>query len=418
MLQNEVEIEVLKHQIAFIESNHIHTGLVAGFGAGKSKAATFKCIDKLEEFYRLNGFKKGINVAYYLPTYPLIKGIAFDNFKEGLEERGIPYTLNETDKEFVTPIGKIIMRSMDNPATIVGYEVGYSLIDEADILPLAKMRKAFISIVARNRKFIPGNVPNCLDMVSTPEGFNFMYDFFVKNPSPNKLMIKASTYDNPYLPDSYIPTLRESYSEQEIEAYLNGEFVNLTSGNVYHTFDRKRNHSDREIRPREVLHIGMDFNITKMSAVVHVTDNNLITAVAEVTGAYDTPDMIGILKETYPNHKIVVYPDASGDNRKTSASDTDIDLLKKARFTVKVASKNPSVRDRITTVNAGFMNAKGESTYYVNTNNCPEYTEALEKLPYKNGVPDKESGFDHVTDGGGYCLYQMRKSNFVRAYVR
>ena len=411
----EVEIPILKHQIDFIESDAVHTGLVAGFGAGKSKAATYKCIDKLEHFYRLNDFNKGINVAYYLPSYPLIRDIAFDNFKNALEERDISYELNETDKVFDTPIGKMFMRSMDRPEYIVGYEVGYSLIDEADILPKAKMRKAFIKIVARNRKPIPGGEPNCLDMVSTPEGFNFMYDFFVKNNSDSKVLIKAKTSDNPFLPQGYIETLTESYTKEELDAYLGGEFVNLTAGTVHHTFDRKANHSDREIRKGEVLHVGMDFNITNMSATIRVTDGQINTAVSEITGAYDTADMIRIIKERFKGHSIVVYPDASGNNRKTSASDTDIDLLKKARFTVRVGKKNPSVRDRITAVNTGFKNSKGESFNYINTNNCPELTEAYEKLAYKNGAPDKDSGFDHITEADGYCYYQMKGTkNFTR----
>lgn len=409
MLQETVDIKVLPHQIAFIESQATHTGLVAGFGAGKSKGATYKTIEKKKQY-------PGINVAYYLPTYPLIKDIAFPNFEEALSEHGIPYHLNKSDKEFITPLGKIILRSMDNPNLIVGYEVGYSLIDEADILAQDKMNYAFRNIVARNRKPLPDNAPNCLDAVSTPEGFKWMYNFFVKGKSDKRVLIKAKSSDNPFLPESYLDTLRDIYTEEQLEAYLSGEFVNLNAGTVYRSFDRKRNHSDRVIKGNEVLHVGMDFNITKMSAVIHVTDGQIITAVEEITGAYDTADMINIIQQRYPKHKIVVYPDAAGNARNT-AGDSDIKLLRKARFTVRVSSKNPSVRDRITTMNAAFYNAKGETTYYVNTNNCPEYTEALEQLPYKNGVPDKESGFDHVTDGGGYCLYQMKKPNITRISV-
>lgn len=400
-MQQATEVAVLKHQKEFILSKFTHTGLVAGFGAGKSKAATVKTVAKKMEY-------PGINVAYYLPTYSLIKDIAVPNFKEFLDQMEIPYTYHETDKEFKTQFGKIILRSMDKPESIVGYEVGYSIIDEADILPKKKMRNVFVKIVARNRKPLPDGSVNCIDLVSTPEGFEFMYEFFVKTSKPNRNLIKAKTKDNPYLPDSYIDTLKEIYTEEELAAYLDGEFINLTTGNVYHKFDRNRNHSDRTIRKGEVLHVGMDFNITKMSAVIHVTDGKIITAAEEITGAYDTAEMIAIIKDRYKGHKIVVYPDASGNSRNT-AGDSDIKLLKKAKFTVRVTSKNPSVRDRITTVNAAFLNAKQETTYFVNTNNCPEYTEALEKLPYKNGVPDKESGFDHVTDGGGYCLYRIKK---------
>lgn len=404
MQQVANDIPVLKHQRDFIVSTATHTGLVAGFGAGKSKAGTIKTVSKKMEY-------PGVSVAYYLPTYQLIKEIAVPNFTDFMTQLGMSFRYHETDKIFHTSFGKIILRSTDKPEFIIGYEVGYSLIDEADVLPKKKMDNVFKKIAARNRVPLPDGSVNSIDLVSTPEGFEFMYHFFVKEKKDNRKLIKAKTKDNPYLPESYTETLKEIYTEEELQAYLGGEFVNLTSGSVYHTFDRKRNHSDRTIRAREVLHVGMDFNITKMSAVVHVTDGRIITAVEEVTGAYDTADMISILKDRYPNHKIVVYPDASGDNRKTSASDTDIDLLRKAKFTVRVDNRNPSVRDRITAVNSGFRNANGESTYFVNTNNCPEYTEGLEKLPYKNGVPDKESGFDHVTDGGGYCLYQIKRGS-------
>ena len=405
-MQQAIEIPILKHQIDFITSDATHTGLVAGFGAGKSIAGTLKTVEKKKAY-------PGINVAYYLPTYSLIKDIAFPNFKHILEQHEIPYELNETDKEFKTPLGKIIMRSMDNPNTIVGYEVGYSCIDEADILPKKKMKLAFVKIAGRNRKPLPDGSKNCIDLVSTPEGFNFLYDFFVRENKPNRKLIKAKTRDNPFLPESYIETLQDIYSEQELEAYLGGEFVNLLSGTVYHAFNRKVNHSDREIKSKDKLHVGMDFNITNMSATIRVTDGKKTTAVDEVTGAYDTADMISILRKRYPKHHMTVYPDASGNARNT-AGESDIKLLKKAKFLVRVDKKNPSVRDRITTVNASFKNAKAETTNYINTNNCPELTEAYERLPYKNGVPDKDSGFDHITDADGYCVYNIKTKTTTR----
>ncbi|UAB85697.1 terminase [Zunongwangia sp. SCSIO 43204] len=407
MPQETIDIPVLKHQIAFIESNATHTGLVGGFGSGKSKAGTLKTIEKKKQY-------PGINVAYYLPTYGLIKDIAFPNFKEMLDLMEIPYELNETDKEFKTPLGKIILRSMENPDKIVGYEVGYSLIDEADILPKGKMRNVMVKIAGRNRKPLPDGLPNSIDMVSTPEGFKFLYEFFVKESKPNRVLIKAKTKDNPYLPSSYIETLSDIYSAQELEAYLNGEFVNLSAGTVYHAFDRKVNHTDRTVKAGDKLHVGMDFNITNMSATIRVTDGKIFSAVDEVTGAYDTADMIGILKERYPKHKIIVYPDASGNARNT-AGDSDIKLLKKAKFKVITGAKNPSVRDRITTVNGSFKNANGETINYINTYNCPDLTEAYEQLPYKNGVPDKDSGFDHITDADGYVIYGLKhKSGTIR----
>ena len=42
------------------------------------------------------------------------------------------------------------------------------------------------------------------------------------------------------------------------------------------------------------------------------------------------------IKERYAGHKITIYPDASGNSRKTvNASESDISLLRRAGFTVK-----------------------------------------------------------------------------------
>lgn len=400
--------EILSHQAEFIQSNYRHTGLVGGFRSGKSHVGVIKTTLKKTQM-------PGVDVAYYLPTYSLIKDVAFPKFSEFLDHNKIDYQINKSDKDIITPYGRIILRSMDSPEYIIGYEVGYSLVDEADIPSKIKMQEIMRKVLSRNSVKTEGN-NNATDFVSTPEGFKFLYDFFVKNPSPNKKLIRATTRNNPYISEDYIKSLEESYSAEQLQAYLDGEFVNLTSGTVYHSFTRVENHSNREVKPFDKLHIGMDFNITKMSATVRVTDGRISTAVDEITGAYDTADMIQKIKERYPKHHITVYPDASGNARNT-AGPSDISLLRKARFLVRVGSKNPSVRDRITTVNASFKNAKGEVTNYINTNNCPQLTEAYEQLAYKNGLPDKDSGFDHLTDADGYCVYELKKPNITRISV-
>ena len=397
------QIELLPAQLEFLQSTETHTAYIGGFGSGKSTAGIVKTIQQK----RLN---PGISVAYYLPTYGLIKDIAFTKFSEYLDKHKVGYILNKSDKEFILKTGKIIMRSMDNPATIIGYEVGYSCIDEVDILPVDKMKEAFAKIIARNRAKTRTGY-NITDMVGTPEGFGFAYQYFVKDRKVNRKLIKVQTQNNPYLPESYIETLKETYTEAQLQAYLNGQFVNITSGRVYTSFDRSKSHRARKIKPHDVLHIGMDFNITNMSAVVHVIDDDIFYAVAELTKIYDTSAMIRALKDRFSNYKIVVYPDASGKNRKTSGA-SDVDMLKQAGFTVRVRSQNPFIRDRVNAMNLAFENNKGDRTYFVDTNNCPEYTEALEQIVYKNNEPDKLSGFDHITDAGGYFIYQQTKKKF------
>jgi hypothetical protein len=323
------------------------------------------------------------------------------------EKLEIKWKHNQQKAKVVTPFGEIWMRSMDSPDTIVSYSVGYSVVDEVDLVHPNKREKAMQRISSRNS--YKKATPNQIDFVSTPEGFAYMYQFFVKNKNENKLLLNLKTQDNAEnLADGYIQGLREQYTREQLEAYLNGQFVNLTSGTVYYNFDRFSNNSQRTIKPTDTLHIGIDFNIGNMSAVVHVIDNNTPIAVDEIVKAHDTNQLCNLIKQRYSGHRIHCYPDASGGNRSTNADKTDLQIIESFGFKVNTRSKNPIVLDRVKNANRMFLNSNGERKYFVNVLHCPEYAEALEKLAFdKNGQPDKTSGFDHETDAATYFLHYM-----------
>ncbi len=291
---------------------------------------------------------------------------------------------------------------MDNPDLIVGYEVGYSIIDEADILPMQKMKEVYIKVLGRNRS---NPVKNCVDFVSTPEGFKFMYDFFVSNAKDDRILIKGRTTDNPHLPSDYVDNLMQNYSANQLKAYLEGEFVNLTSGTVYYEYERDKHNTIRQVKPGDIIHVGCDFNVTNMHAVIFVNDNGINYAVDEVVGLFDTFSLREHLQYHYQNHKINIYADASGGNRKTSGK-SDHDLLREYRFNVITRSKNPFVKDRVNEVNKAFR----DQTVFVNKTRCPKLAEALERQPYKNGEPDKTSGFDHINEAFGYYIFNQGKT--------
>jgi len=173
---------------------------------------------------------------------------------------------------------------------------------------------------------------------------------------------------------------------------------------VYTDFDVTVNGTTRKAKPGDVLHIGMDFNITKMSAVVHVVEGLNKYAVAEFSNLFDTYQMCEAIRSKFPGHKIVIYPDASGQNRNTSGR-SDVDIIKSFGYSVRVPNKNGYVRDRINMVNTAFR----KKNYFVNPFECPDYTTALQKLKFKNGEPDKSSGLDHIVDAGGYFITNQPK---------
>lgn len=389
---------------------HKFRAFVAGFGSGKTWVGSAATCKHFWEYPKVNS-------GYFAPSYPQIRDIFYPTIEEVAFNWGLRTKIKTSDKEVSFYSGRkyrgtTICRSMDDPGSIVGFKIGHGLVDEFDLLTMEKALLAFRKIIARMRYKIDG-LKNGIDIATTPEGFKATYKLFVEDliAKPDKAnsygLIHASTYDNEAnLPHDYISSLIEAYPEQLIDAYLKGQFVNLLSGTVYRNFDRFRNHSTETIQPREPLYIGMDFNVEHMAATVYVRRGKVWHAVSELYDLLDTPDMVKVIKSKWPDHKITVYPDASGKNRKTTgAATSDIEILRTAGFTINAHDSNPLVKDRVNAANKAFS----DKLVMVNTKECPVTTRCLEQQAYdKHGEPDKTSGQDHQNDATTYPIaYEM-----------
>lgn len=399
-------------QARFLALPNKFRGFVAGYGSGKTWVGGAALCKHAYEWPR-------INAGYFAPTYPHIRDIFFPTIEEVAADWGLRVDVKEANKEVHVYSGRryrstIICRSMERPGDIVGFKIGRALVDEIDVMKKAKAAIAWRKIIARMRQKADGLV-NGVDVTTTPEGFGFAYQQFVKAPSENAAasglygLVQASTYENgKNLPDDYIPSLRASYPPELIDAYLDGRFVNLTQGSVYPNFDRRLNHTNATIQPGDVLHVGMDFNVLNMTAIVSVIRDDQPFTVDELTKVRDTPAMAALLKQRFQGHQIVIYPDASGGNTSSkNASESDLTILRQAGFTVRADTTNPAVKDRVNAVNALILNSDGVRRWMVNTDRCPALTEALEQQAYdSNGQPDKTGGLDHPPDAAGYFLCQ------------
>jgi hypothetical protein len=393
-----------------INSKASFPALVSGFGGGKSETMVMKALKQMFEI-------ENAQIAIYEPTVDLIKKIMYPRFEEILSNAGLVYTLNKTDGIIEIPnIGTVLFRSLENPDRIIGYEVHHSHVDELDTLEIDKAEMVWQKLLGRNRKkIIPKTLTamtkNSASVYTTPEGYKFVYNRWKKESRNGYELIQASTYDNPFLPEEYITNLRESYPEQLIDAYLNGNFVNLNSGTVYPNFDPVLNHIPRTIGcDMQTLHIGMDFNVNHMSAVAGHKEYGKFLCLDEISDVRDTPAMIDIINERYyTGRRIVIYPDASGRSSKSvDASKSDIGLLREAGFSVKAPKKNPPVRDRIVSVNSALCNSLGQRKALINTDKCPVLTSNLIEQAYlKDGSPDKSHGTDHMNDAFGYVVHSL-----------
>lgn len=390
------EMLLLPHQYELLADTTTRIiGLCSGYGGGKTYSAARKAV-------HLATLNPGCDGIVTEPTFPLLTQVMFPELKAALDFFGIEYKFNKVESIFHCVIGdkptRIICGSMENYDRLVGINAAWIMCDEFDTSKTKIAYDAYIKLLGRLRA---GNVRQFV-IVSTPEGFRAMHKIFITEKDDSKRLIQAKTTDNKYLPQDYIDTLKAQYPPELLAAYLDGQFVNLTSGTVYNAYDRKVNTSTETIKPKEPLFIGMDFNVTNMSAVVYVRRARQWHAVDELKKIYDTPAMIATIMEKYQEHSITVYPDASGKSRKSvDASTSDISLLRGAGFSVRAKSSNPKVKDRIIATNSAFT----KGMLYINEIKCPEYARCMEQLAYDaNGEPDKKSDLDHLPDAGTYPI--------------
>ena len=249
---------------------------------------------------------------------------------------------------------------------------------------------------------------NRISAYTTPEGYSFAYQRWQLEQSAGYEKIHASTYSNiKNLPPNYIQGLLDTYPAELVDAYINGQFVNLIGKSCYPKFDRSTHDSNEEAQPNDILEIGMDFNVVFGASAIHVLRDGAPVAVDEIHNSYDTDEQIAILKDRYPKNVINIYPDATGKKRTSSnTTESDVAKLKLAKFNVFKDHANPPIKDRLSSFNAMIMNGTGDIQYKVNTKRCPNLTNALEQQVYDgNGMPDKSNGLDHITDAAGYYMF-------------
>ena len=407
------EIEVLQRirsdlhpgQLAFVDDQVTSIlGVSAGYGAGKTRALCAKAV-------HLAMANQGFIGVVMEPTGPLIRDIWQSDFDDFLESYGIPYTFRASPLPEYTlhlPGGdtKILCRSFENWKRIIGINGAWILADEIDTVDPNVANKAFPKILGRLRS---GNVRQ-FAAASTPEGFRWMWQTFASEDGKgrkDRRLIRMRTQDNPYLPPDFIERMQANYDPQLLKAYLDGEFVNLTTGQVYDRFDRDKHVSVHcpDIS-REPLRIGVDFNVGNMSAVIAIRVGKSLYVVDEISGAHDTDALAQKIKADYPDHRIYVYPDASGGNHSTNATQTDIAILESYGMSNQSPKSNPFVRDRVAAVQALLENGKGEIRFKIAAS-CVKTIECLELQSYtEKGDPDKNAGYDHMNDALGYLIWR------------
>ena len=363
---------------------------------GRRFGKTFLAINELARFARFPNRK----VWYVAPTYRQAKAICWQELVQRLRKHNWLSEVNNSDLTVILRNNsRISLRGADNENSLRGIGLDFLVMDEfADISPTA-----WYEVLRPTLSDTQGHALFC----GTPRGFgNWGYDMYVKGQSDKEWQsFKFTTLEGLQVPQEEIEQAQDDLDERTFQQEYMASFVNY-AGMIYYNFDRNKNIIEHYENTYKTLHIGLDFNVDPMCAVVSIIENDIIYVIDEIQiWSSNTNEMVEEIKSRYKN-KSIIYPDPSARQRKTSAGGlTDLAILKNAGFEVKTRSTAPLVRDRINSVNAKLKNAKGFNSMYI-LKSCKNVIKSIERQIYKEGthIPDKDSGYDHFNDALGYMV--------------
>ena len=353
------------------------------------------------------------NCWYVAPTYKAAKEIAWDMLKSAIRDRDVS-KINESELSIRFKNGSTIsLKGAEKPDNLRGRSLDFVVLDEvADMRP-----ETWFEVIRPSLSDRQGSAL----FIGTPKGRNHFYDLWTQD-LDDWASFQYTTLEGGNVPDYEVEAAKRDLDERTFKQEYEAAFVNY-SGIIYYNFDRKES-VQPTLLGEDVLHIGMDFNLDPMSAVVAVRQSDSLRIIDEIIiYGSNTDEMVDEIKVRYPNKRIVIYPDPACRQRKTSAGGrTDLSILQNAGFAVKVRERHTSVRDRINSVNARLKTTDGQRHLFVDPK-CKQVIKSLERQTYKEGTsqPDKDSGYDHMNDALGYLvdyIYPIKREHDIAQPTR
>jgi len=424
--------EPLPSQLRYHECDTRYKGFSGPVGSGKSLAL-------VRESLKLAYANPGRLGLVGAPTYRMLEDVTMLTFLEVLETFEIPFTLRKSRKMITLTDCKsrVIFRSLEHPHRLVGTNLAWFACDELTFCKQASWEKLEARLrdpLARLRAGIA---------VWTANGFDWVYDRFIKQGHPGKYTgIRAEPFENRYLPEDYYENLKGSYDPLLYRQEVLGEYLSLFSGMVYHAFrgaqETNGNVRPAEYNPRLPLCWAMDFNVRRMCSVIaqqstDATNRPVISVLDEivlpdsntVATCNEFDERVSRILEPLEKRgklqiDVRIYGDAAGNSGSSKTGDlSDYSLIRdffnkrseRYRVTWHVPDANPTVRARVNAVNTALCDASGERRLFM-APHCKELATDFEQVAWAvNSSTDIDKRKDpkrtHISDALGYLVTRV-----------
>jgi hypothetical protein len=254
------------------------------------------------------------------------------------------------------------------------------------------------------------------------------YTLFIASRTPSRRVYYSVTEDNPFLPRSYVESLKRDLDPKLARRMLHGEWIEITQEVVYYAYgDHNEPSEPYEINHKLPIWITWDFNIGEgkpLSAALFQYDDRKDTfhffdeVVVHGMRTGESCDELAESGHLDLPCRYFLTGDAAGRARDTRSRVSDYDIIQKffagyrtkkgqpIDFQMRQPRSNPPVRTRHNVVNAHCQNSKGQVRLLVYP--AAKMTrKGLRLTQLKKGghlVEDDSKDFQHISTALGYGI--------------
>ncbi len=370
---------------------------------------------------------------YVAPTYKQAKRIAWKPLKE-LTRAYWASRPNETDLRIeLIGGGTICLRGADNYDSLRGDGLDFLVLDEYASIA----REAWTEVL---RPALADREGRAL-FIGTPHGFNHFYDLVESAAAqPDWKSFQFTTAEGGNVSPQELQSASQELDDRTYRQEFQATFETLGVGRAYYAFERVHNVGNVELSPDVPLSWSLDFNMDPLCSILAQVHKGRVNVIEEMI--LPNSNTLAACEEflsrtekwrTEAPLNVRVYGDATGEQRRTSASRTDWQIVKdffgryadRYHASFRIPSSNPPVKDRINCVNALLRNHAGQHRLFIDPG-CKHLIKDFEQVcwkadPYGNSLADLDksvSARTHASDAVGYLVtreFPMRAQMGERA---
>jgi hypothetical protein len=388
--------------------------LVAGRRFGKTYLAMVELIRA--------AWGPGRLVWYVGPTNKQSKRTIWKSLKKMTKQHCA--SKNETDLRIELVCGgTICLRGADNYDSLRGDGLDFVVLDEYASIS----REAWTEVL---RPALADREGGAL-FIGTPRGFNHFHELVESAEGQEDWQtFQFTTAEGGNVSQKELESAAQELDERTFLQEFEAKFSTLGVGRAYYAFDRAHHVHDFLFNPQRQLCWSLDFNMNPLCSVVaQVLEGGSVAVLEELilpdsNTAAACEEFLSRTEEWFSGTPlaVTVYGDSTGEQRRTSASRTDWQIVKDffgrypERFSVtfRIPSANPPVKDRVNCVNAKLRNHVGQYRVWVNPS-CKALIKDFEQVcwktdPHGNSLVDldkSDPARTHVSDALGYLIARV-----------